>query len=367
MRPLLAMIRANLKMSVRNRTALFWNLAFPAIFILIFGSVFGNNDGVDFSVGLTGEPSPLHDGVLAAMRANPNSFSIDQGTEAHELDALENGDRDLVLVFGPPTASGQPAVRVVSDATDGPNAQIAVSVARQIILEVATGTTGAAEGTNTPAGPVAIDEANVSSEDISYIDFFVPGILAMSLMNSGVIGLSTAFVIYRERGILRRMKVTPFPISSFILARVLSQVLVAIAQAIILIVLAWVVFGLEVRGNPLLIGGVIVLGALAFLAIGFAISGFARNAESAASYANLVTFPMLFLSGVFFSIDSAPGWLQPITRVLPLSYLVDALREPMTRGHGLSAIWPDLLVLLATFIIAMAVAIRFFRWDAKGA
>ena len=364
MRPLWAMTRANLTMSVRNRTALFWNLAFPAIFILIFGSVFGNDDGVSFDVGIAGEPSPLHDGVVAAMLAADDSFTVEQGAEAQEIAALEDGDRDLVLVFGPPSASGQPSVRIVSDATDGPNAQIAVSVARQVILEVATGAT-VAGGAND--GPVAIDEANVASDEISYIDFFVPGILAMSLMNSGVIGLSTAFVIYRERGILRRMKVTPFPISSFILARVLSQVLVAIAQSVILILLAWVAFGLEVRGNPLLIGGVIVLGALAFLAIGFAISGFARNAETAASYANLVTFPMLFLSGVFFSIDSAPGWLQPITRVLPLSYLVNALREPMTRGRGLGAIWPDLLVLLATFVVAMAVAIRFFRWDARGA
>jgi ABC-2 type transport system permease protein len=142
-------------------------------------------------------------------------------------------------------------------------------------------------------------------------------------------------------------------------------VIVAIAQSLILVGLAWAVFGLVVRGSWLLIFVAIVLGSLAFLAIGFAISGFARNVETAASYANLVTFPMLFLSGVFFPIDSAPAWLQPITHVLPLSYLVDALREPMTRGEGLSAVWLDWLVLLATFAIALTVAIRFFRWEAR--
>jgi len=359
MRPLWAMILANLKMSVRNRTALFWNLAFPAIFILIFGLVFGGDDGVSFDVGIVGEPSALHDGVVAAMRSADDSFSVDEGTEADELDALEEGDRDIVLVFGQPDANGQPTVRIVYDETEGPNAQIAVSVARQVILQVA----GEASGTS--EGPIAIEESSVSSEDIAYIDYFIPGILAMSLMNSGVIGLSTAFVIYRERGILRRIKVTPFPLTSFILARVLSQVLVAIAQSLILIALGWAIFGLEIRGNPLLILGVITLGSLAFLAIGFAISGFARNAETAASYANLITFPMLFLSGVFFPIDSAPSWLQPITKVLPLSYLVDGLREPMMRGHGIGSIWIDLLVLVATFAVAMAFAIRFFRWDEK--
>ncbi len=359
MRPLWAMIRGNLKMSVRNRTALFWNLAFPAIFILIFGAVFGNDDGVTFDVGIVGEPSALHDGVVATMRSADDSFSVDEGTEADELEALEEGDRDIVLVFGPPDANGQPSVRIVYDETEGPNAQIAVSVARQVILQVAGDASGMADG------PLAIEESSVSSEDISYIDFFIPGILAMSLMNSGVIGLSTAFVIYRERGILRRIKVTPFPITSFVLARVLSQVLVAIAQSLILIALGWAVFGLVIRGNPLLILGVIILGSLAFLAIGFAISGFARNAETAASYANLITFPMLFLSGVFFPIDSAPSWLQPITKVLPLSYLVHGLRETMMRGHGIDAIWVDIVVLIATFAVAMAFAIRFFRWEAQ--
>jgi len=182
-------------------------------------------------------------------------------------------------------------------------------------------------------------------------------------MNSGVIGLSTAFVIFRERGILRRIKVTPFPLTSFILARVLSQLVVALAQSLILVLLARLLFGLDVHGNPLVIVLVLLLGSLAFLAIGFAISGFARNAETAASYANLVTFPMLFLSGVFFSIDDAPSWLRPITRALPLAYLVDALREPMTRGRGLGTIWVDLLVLMATFAVAMVLAVRFFRWD----
>ena len=146
------------------------------------------------------------------------------------------------------------------------------------------------------------------------MDVFAPGILAMSLMNSGVIGLATAFVTYRERGILRRIRVTPFPLTSFILARVLSQLLIAGLQAVILIGMAWAFFGLHLRGNPLVMLLAIVVGALAFLAIGFAISGIAPNAETAASYANLVTFPMLFLSGIFFSMENAPAWLRPITQ-----------------------------------------------------
>jgi ABC-2 type transport system permease protein len=189
----------------------------------------------------------------------------------------------------------------------------------------------------------------------------------MSLMNSGVIGLSTAFVTYRERGILRRIKVTPFPLTNFILARIISQLLIAVAQAVILTGIGMALFGLHLDGSLLLALLVIIVGALVFLAIGFAISGFAKNAEAAASYANLITFPMLFLSGVFFSIDAAPAWIQPITKVLPLAYLVDALRDVMTKGRGFSAIWIDLVVLLGVFAAAMVFAVRFFKWDARPA
>jgi ABC-2 type transport system permease protein len=356
MRPLLAMIKANLKMSVRNRTALFWNLAFPALFILIFGAVFGDGDGVEFTIGVAGPPSRYQERVAAAMDGNP-AFALRRGEEAAELAALRDGDREVVLVFGSdpePAGGGIPDVGLYYDATDGPTAQIAVGAVRQVLLGV----------TGVPS-PVAIAERPVEAREISFIDVFVPGILAMSLMNSGVIGLATAFVVYRERGILRRIKMTPFPVTAFILARVLSQLVVVAAQALILVGLAWVLFDLDLRGNPLVIALVVVVGALAFLAIGFAISGIAPNVETAASYANLITFPMLFLSGVFFSIESAPDWLEPITRVLPLAYLVDALREPMTHGRGLGAIWPDLLVLTATFVVALAIAVRFFRWDAN--
>jgi ABC-2 type transport system permease protein len=342
-------------MTVRNRSALFWNLVFPALFIVIFGAVFGGNEGAHFTVGIAGEASAFSDGVVAAMQQT-DALTVKLGSADEELAALKDGDRDIVVVFGPADRQGRPPVQVYYDETDGPNAQVGLSVVRQILLSVAQA-----------EQPLPITEQPVTGAKISFIDFFVPGILAMALMNAGVIGFSTAFVSYRERGILRRIKVTPFPLTSFVTARILSQLAVAVAQALILVALGVVLFGLKPRGNPLVILLAIVVGSLAFLAIGFAVAAIARNVEAAASYANLITFPMLFLSGVFFSLDSAPAWLRPVARTLPLSYLVDALREPMTRGRGLEAIWVDLLVLLATLVAGFVIAIRFFRWDARGA
>lgn len=353
MRPFLAMVLANLKMTVRNRTALFWNLVFPAIFILIFGAVF-SNDQIEITVGIAGEPSEFAAGVVTALEQN-DIFSVEQGgTTESELAALEESDRDVVLVFGQPGTSGLPSIDLYYDETAGPNSSIGISAVQQTLLTVAQS-----------ENPLDVSVQPVTGADITFMDFFLPGILAMSIMNSGVIGLSTAFVTYRERGILRRIKVTPFSLTSFVGARVVSQLIVAVPQALILIGIAWLFFDFHLRGNPALILLVIIIGSLAFLAIGFAVSSVARNVETAASYSNLITFPMLFLSGVFFSLENAPAWLQPITKALPLSYLVDALREPMTRGKGIEAIWQDLLVLGLTFVVAMVVAVRYFKWESR--
>ena len=356
MRPFLAMVKANLKMTVRNRQALFWNLAFPAIFILIFGAVFDQESGVNFEVGIAGEESPYRDAVVAALDAS-DAFDLHTGARSDELAELRDSDRQFVLVFGEQSA-GQPVapVEIFYDETQGPNAQIGLTVLSQVLQDISGGERTA-----------AVTVQPIESLDIDYIDFFVPGILGMSLMNSGVIGLSTAFVTYREKGILRRIKVTPFSLTSFILARIVTTLIIAVIQAVVLIGLGRLVYDLTVRGNPLLILVAIMAGGLAFLAIGFALSGIARNTETAASYANLVTFPMLFLSGTFFPVDSLPTWLQGITRVLPLRYLIDALREPMMRDKGFGAIWVDLLVLLAVFAVAMAVAVRFFKWESRPA
>ena len=344
------MIVANLKMTVRNRQAIFWNLAFPAIFILIFGAVFGGDNLSTFEIGVAGPESAAKAQVIAGLESS-DAFNIHTGDESAEMDDLNNNDRSVVLVV-PETIDSANPIQLYYNDDGGPTG----SVARGAVQSALYGILGDTE-------QVAIEEYAVSTLDITYIDFFVPGILAMSIMNSGVIGLSTAFTSYREKGILRRIKVTPFALWKFILARIVAAMMVILATSAILIGIGILVWGLTVRGNSLLVGVIILIGSLAFLAIGYAISSIARNTETAASYANLITFPMLFLSGVFFPVGSMPDWLQPVISVLPLKYLVDALRQPMMYGHGIEAVWFDLLVLLAVFVVAMAFAIRFFKWD----
>jgi ABC-2 type transport system permease protein len=349
MKSFLAMIVANLRMTVRNRTALFWNLAFPAIFIIIFGAIFGNGGNLgDITVGVTGPAGPVRDAFIQALEQT-EGFEVHTGSLEEETAQLEDGDRDVVVAF---PESGQ-GIDSYYSGGGGPTGQISRVAVRSILNEVLGATTG-----------TTVTEREIDTDEVTYIDWFIPGILAMSLMNTGVIGISTAFVAFRERGIFRRIKVTPFALWKFLLARIVSGVILSLVTSGILIGVGALVWGARPQGNILLIALVLILGSLTFVAIGYAIAAIARTTETAASYANLVTFPMLFLSGVFFPLDSMPDWMQPIVKVMPLSYLVNALREPMLYGRGLGAIDTDLLILLPIFAAAMLFSIRFFKWDA---
>ncbi len=345
----LAMLVANIKMSLRNRQAMFWNLAFPALFIILFGSIWDNDNFSNFDVGIIGAETQLQAAVVDAMDG-ADGFSVYQGADAEELEALENNDRVLVLEF--PANESDP-IRIYSPDRQGDvNSQIAMSATRSILMEVL----GAGMG-------VDIEQVEVDSLNTSFMDWFLPGIIALSLMNTGIIGISTAFVTFREKGILRRIKVTPFPLWKFLSARVLGAMIVGLLSTVVLISLAMLLFGANVRGNWLLIALAIVLVSTCMLSIGAGIAAIARNVETAAGLANMLTFPMMFLSGVFFPIDSMPDWMRPIMAVMPLRYGVEALREPMLYGNGIGAIWMELLILAGISIVAIAVAVRFFTWD----
>jgi ABC-2 type transport system permease protein len=271
MKAFLSMIRANLKMTLRDRTCFFWLLLFPAVLIVVFGSLVGGNSDSKISVGVL----------------------------------------------------------------------------------------------NREATPVAISTQGIQGKDINYVDFLVPGVLAMSIMNGGMVGLSAAFVVMRERGVLRRIKLTPFPLIRFITARVATQLLVALCQAVILLGLAKLIFNLDIVGNLLEVAVLIFLGSLAFLTIGFFVAGVSRKQESATALAQLISFPMLFLSGVFFPLDRSPVWLQDAAKALPLTYLVDGFRQVMVYGASLATLWDDLLALVLTTAIGFALADRFFQWEPR--
>ena len=358
MKPLLHMILANYRMTLRNRMALFWNLAFPMIFIVLFGFLFSNDFSVD--IGLAGADTNETSREIAGQLEAISAFDVTSGSRDGELTALEDGNRSVVIIFDEGSSPDQVAAQVFYDGSDPQQSQIALSAVQQFLNQV---NLDAVDGPR----PVSFTTEAVSTNDLRYIDFLVPGILAMSIMNSGLIGLASAFVTYREKGILRRIKATPFPLSQFIAARIVSQLTVALLQMVVLIGLAKLIFDLRIDGNLGNVLVMVILGAVAFLSLGFVISSFAKNQESADALANAFAFPMLFLAGVFFPVDSAPAWLQPITRAMPLRYLADAMRDLMVRGSTLPDQWFNILIMLITAAVGLILSLRLFRWEASTA
>ena len=207
MKACLSMVRANLKMTLRDRTRLFWLLLFPAVLIVVFGSLVGGNSNTEISVGVVnGGATPVAKQMTTAMKGS-KFLALQSGTEKAELAKLRDGEIDVVVVFPKEATPGQP-LRVHSYVNESqPGTSQTASAA---IQQIASTFNEQAAGVRKPQ-LVSISTQGLEGKNMNYVDFLVPGVLAMSIMNGGIVGLSAAFVVMRERGVLRRIKVTPFP------------------------------------------------------------------------------------------------------------------------------------------------------------
>ena len=356
MKRLLSMTRAQLLMTVRARQALFWNLAFPIIVLGLLSVVIGNGSAFNATVGVVGK-GPLTEATRHAL-ASIKDVKLKTGSEAEERQALKNGDRDAVLVIPDETpATGHPVVvQMLYDNTNLSQSSAIVSLVSQVVQGVDRAYTHRPE-------LVMLSSQGINAVNNSYVDFLAPGIIAMSIMTGGVLGISGRMVGYREQKILKRLRATPLSTVEFVLANVLSQLVVVLAQVVILMLVATQLFNVKVVGDIPTLILFALLGGLAFLTIGFAISGLAKTGEAANALGNVVTMPMMFLSGVYFPISGAPEWLKPLIGVLPLTYLANGMRDIVLRGVGAGGLGIDALVLAITSVLGCGVAARTFRWE----
>jgi ABC-2 type transport system permease protein len=210
---------------------------------------------------------------------------------------------------------------------------------------------------------IKVRSHSVRSQGLRYIDFLVPGIIAMTLMNAALFGLGGTVVNYRERGILRRMKVTPQPLTAFVAAQISNQLLFSIIRAALLVIVGVLFFKVAVLGDYLSLAVIVIAGSLCFITIAFSVASFSKNREIADTLSNIISLPMMFLGGVFFPVDAAPKWVQPVIKAMPLKYLADAMRDIMVKGSSLSSQTGNLLVLLLVTAIFFVASILLWRWE----
>ncbi len=346
---------------VRDRTALFFTLAFPFIFMLIFGLLMQGLDRPrNFDIGLViDDASPAASELADALRRLPVLEITEEGFDA-EQDRLKEGDRDAVIVvpegFGDTVAAGSTArVRVFFDPSRQTTATIVLPILSQILDEIDRVRSG------TPRG-LTIEPVSVVASDLRAVDFVAPGIIAMSVMQLGVFS-SINLVMRREKLILKRLGATPIRRGTVIGAEVLFRLIITSVQAALLVAMASLAFGVPIEGGFHELIAIIGLGALAFIGLGFAISSFAKTEEGMLPIAQIVTLPMMFLSGIFFPIDGLPGFLQPVLRVLPLTFLGDGIRQTMVGGFSVNAMWVNYLALALWLAVTFVVAVRLFKWE----
>lgn len=358
-----ALFVASAKMFFRNRSAVFFSLFLPLIIMLIFGVL--NFEGTtELNVGIVDEAGNGASTALVDSLETHDYLVLTDGSRDAELSALDDGDRDFVIVIPAGwsvPAPGAPSGLVAYASTADPSqAQVG-----QGLLQQAVGQALFAPGT--PAAPptgfaAPLEFESVQTRDLGYIDFLVPGIVGMTIMQLGLFGVAFGFVQLKRTGALRRLFATPTSPAYFLSAQVLSRLIIGLAQVAILFgVGLW--FGLQMFGSYMTLLVIVLVGSAIFLAAGFAIAGWAKNEDQAAPVANLISLPMMFLSGVFFPRDAMPEFLRGITGFMPLTYINDALRAVVNEGAGLFTIGPELLGMAVWLVIAFVVAVMLFRWE----
>jgi ABC-2 type transport system permease protein len=287
-------------------------------------------------------------------------FKITQGSRQDELAALREGERDAVLII-PAGASD-----AVSRGTAAPielhydpsrsSSQIIVSIVGEVLQ-------GASQRVKPQPEVFKLDLVTIQAKQLRSIDYLIPGILAMSILNLALFATAQPIISLRSQGVLRRLGATPLPRSTLLAAYIAMRVLIALLQTGIIVAVGIILFGLTMAGSWLLFGGVLLLGTLAFIAIAFVIAAIARTEESGGALTSAVQLPMLFLSGIFFPVSIMPDFLRPVADALPLTYLADALRQVMVSATPDHSMLTNTLVLLGWLVVSSAVAIRFFRWE----
>lgn len=347
---------ASLKRYFRNKQAIFWGLVFPLVFITIFGLMdFGTVGEVNLGVADPVQSVETRQIVNAVKEVETLTLTL--GSEDNLRNQVKEGEVDVLMTL-PLDFSAQQNnnIELTYSQERAQEAGVAQTVLSGVIGEITF-----RQAQITPV--YSLQTETIDAFNLDFVDFLVPGVVGFSIMQLSIFGVAFAFVDLKKRGVLRRLLVTPVNPLSFVFSEMVARLIMISVQIGLLFAVGIVAFGLNLVGSKLLILGISVLGALMFLFYGFAIAGYAEDQDQVPPIANIVTLPMMLLSGVFFPVEGLPQFLRTISDYLPLTFLVNALREVATRGAGLEAIRGDLLGMGVWALIGLVLAVKLFRWE----
>jgi len=355
--------RLNTKRYFRDRLAIFFTVVFPLIFLVIFGSLFHNTSNISFNVALINQSkSPLAQQIVAqAKKSNVLKINYSVATLGDAEAKMQRSELDAALVlpqnFGM-VVNGIPSGQLVVYYNE--NDQQAASTLATI-LQGQFNIFNARYIKVSP--PLSVVTKSTNQSSLTQFDYTFSGLLGFAVLALGIFGPVNVFPELKKQGILRRLHTTPLRVWQYFTSNVLSQSVIGLFSIAIMFTVSVLVFHLQMKGSYISFIIFAILSIFTIYGIGLALGGWAKNERQAAPLGNLVSFPMMFLSGTFFPRYLMPEWLQKITNYLPLTPVIDGFRLIVTEGKSLFAVGPQIGLLLIWAVIIYFIAFRIFRWE----
>ena len=358
--------KINTRRYFRDKTAIFFTIAFPLILLFVFGGIFGHSSGTSFSVALIGNPQSTYGKQFVHEIKSNKLFKVNNSVATLSMaeNDMEHGSLDATIIlpnnFGAKQqGKAYPSGKVSVDYTEN-NSQ-----AGQALTSVLQGQFQSTNDTllHSPPAPFTVVSSQVGTAGLTEFDYTFSGLVGFAILGLGIFGPMNVFPELKKQGILRRFHTTPLRVWQFFLANMVSQAIIGLVTLAIMLAVARAVFHLHVVGNLGELAVFLVFGIVMILGIGLSIGGWARNERQAAPIGNIITLPLMFLSGTFFPRYLMPEWLQHITNYLPLSPIIDGVRLVATEGKGLTDLGSQLGIMAIWIVVIYAIAFRVFRWE----
>lgn len=343
----------------RSRVGLFFSLAFPIILILLFGAIFSSSgsSAVPIYVQNQDSSSPASVAFIQALNSTgalqitlvDSSQNFTQYLSAHsspdgivipagfQADYVAHTPVN-VTVYGDPASTTSAAV---SGFTEG--------VINGFNLHAANG-----------SAIIGVNQLAVNVQSYKYIDFLIPGMIGFAILISPMFALVNVSSQYKRDKIFKQLSLTPLTKTEWLIAKILFYFILTIISFFLMTGFGIFAFGAHISFSIWILP-FLLLGPFLFVSLGMLVGTVSNSVESAAVVGNLITFPMMFLSGTFFPVSSMPAYLQSVAHVLPLFYVIDGLNNVMIYGN-INAALVDIAVLIVASLVIFALAVRFFKW-----
>ncbi|MFM2484397.1 ABC transporter permease [Celerinatantimonas yamalensis] len=327
-----AIFHARTLEGIRDRSSLAWNILFPLALLVGFSLFFSGRGQVQYQIGVIGKQveTPVWQDLWQMPYLSFDHYSDAKTAQLH----LARHQLDLLV---------DPSHQRYWVNPKSPKSMMAEKVLQGLVHQ-------------------PLSRAQLASRPIRYIDWFLPGVLGMNVMFSGLWGVGYSIVRYRKNGVLKRLSATPVQPIEFLLAQVLSRLVLMMVVTVVLFVAATTLLHLTMRGNLVLLFGIFTLGGASMISLGLLIASRSQSEELTSGLVNLISWPMMFLSQVWFSLEGAPHWLKWVADLLPLTQIIRSARQEMLYGTMTSHDWLGLVYVIAFTSVCLIVGAWRFRW-----